>query len=205
MSPEFRIVSYLLFVFSLFLLPDLAFYAGLLVVLSLCLTTVPFRTLKAGWIPISMFLTFTFISNAVYHSGRIIFTAGPVMITHEGLHLAALRTLRVLLMIGGVKFLMAKTKTDQVVRAMANLLKPFERLGLPVKDFFHTMGLTLKCFPILKDAIARHYTEHIQKGEARSVLSKARLMALFMLPLFVESIHSPDLFFRETDLHEKKH
>jgi energy-coupling factor transport system permease protein len=167
--------------------------------------TVPFRTLKAGWIPIIMFLTFTFISNALYYSGRIIYAAGPVMITQEGLHLAALRTLRVLLMIGGVKFLMARTKTDHVVRAMANLLKPFEKLGVPVKDFFHTMGLTLKCFPILKDAIARHYTENIQKGGAQSILSKARLMALFMLPLFVESIHSPELFFMEADLHEEKH
>jgi energy-coupling factor transport system permease protein len=205
LSPEFRIVSYLLFITSLFLLPDLVFFAGLLVVLSLCLVTVPFRTLKAGWIPIIMFLTFTFISNALYHSGRIIYAAGPVMITQEGLHLAALRTLRILLMIGGVKFLMARTKTDHVVRAMANLLKPFEKLGVPVKDFFHTMGLTLKCFPILKDAIARHYTEIIQRGGAQSMLSKARLMALFMLPLFVESIHSPELFFLEADLHEEKH
>jgi len=152
-----------------------------------------------------MFLTFTFISNALYHSGRIVYAAGPVMITQEGLYLAALRTLRVLLMLGGVKFLMARTKTDHVVRAMANLLKPFERLGLPVNDFFHTMGLTLKCFPILKDALARHYTENIQKGEARSILGKARLMALFMLPLFVESIHCPELFFLEADLHEEKH
>jgi len=205
LSPEFRIVSYLLFIISLFLLPDPAFYAGLLAVLTFCLMTVPFRTLKAGWIPITMFLTFTFIGNALYHSGRIIFTAGPVMLTQEGLHVAALRTLRVLLMIGGVKFLMARTKTDHIVKAMANLLKPFEKLGLPVKDFFHAMGLTLKCFPILKDAIARHYTENIQKGDAQSILGKARLMALFMLPLFVESIHSPELFFLEADLHEEKH
>ncbi len=153
-----------------------------------------------------MFLTFTFISNALYHSGRIIFTAGPVMLTQEGLHLAALRTLRILLMIGGVKFLMTRTKTDHIVKAMANLLKPFEKLGLPIKDFFHIMGLTLKCFPILKNAIARHYTENIQRGKAQtSILNKARLMALFMLPLFVESIHAPELFFLEPDLHEEKH
>ncbi len=173
-------------------------------VLSLCLITVPFRMLKAGWIPILLFLTFTFISNALFHSGRIRFTAGPVMITQEGLHLAALRTLRILLMIGGVKLLIAKTTTDQVVSAMASLLKPFEKIGMPINDFFHTMGLTLKCFPILKDALSHHYAENIQKGEARSILSKARLMALFILPLFVESIHSPELFFLEADLHEKK-
>jgi len=204
LSPELRIVSYLLFIISLFLLPDLTFYAGLLITLSLCLVTVPFRSLKAGWIPITLFLTFTFISNAVYHSGKIIYVAGPLMLTHEGLHLAALRTLRVLLMVGGVKFLMAKTRTDHVVKAMASLLKPFEKLGVPVNEFFHTMGLTLKCFPILKGAITRHYTENIKRGEAQSIMSKARLMALFMLPLFVESINSPDLFFREADLIEKK-
>ncbi|MBI5848364.1 MAG: hypothetical protein HZB31_10535 [Nitrospirae bacterium] len=203
MSPEFRIVSYLLFVIVLFLLPDLTVYAGLMAALSLCLMTVPFRSLKAGWMPIIMFLTFTFISNTVYHSGRIIYAAGPVMITAEGLHLAALRTLRVLLMIGGVKFLMAKTKTDQVVKAMTNLLQPFEKAGLPVNDFFHTMGLTLKCFPLLKDALAGHYAATMQKGGVRGILSRAKLMALFMLPLFVESIHSPELFFPESDLHEK--
>jgi energy-coupling factor transporter transmembrane protein EcfT len=186
------------------LLPDLAFYAGLLMVLILCLMTVPSRTLKAGSLPIIMFLAFTFASNLFYHSGRIIYAAGSVMITQEGLHLAMVRTLRVLLMIGGVKFLMARTKTDLVVRAMANLLKPFEKFGMPVKDFFHTMGLTVKCFPILKDAIARHYTEEVQRDGAQSILGKARRMALFMLPLFVESIHSPDLFFREAELHEKK-
>ncbi len=187
------------------MLPDLAYYAGLVVVLSICLITVPSRTLKAGWLPIAIFLAFTFISNALYHSGRIIFIAGPVMLTEEGLHLAAIRTVRVLLMIGGVKFLMARTESDHVVKAMANLLRPLEKLGVPVNDLFHTMGLTLRCFPILKDAITRHYAENIQRGDARSILARARLIALFMLPLFVESIHSPDLFFREPDLHEKKY
>lgn len=187
------------------MLPDLAYYAGLIAVLSVCLITVPSRTLKAGWMPILVFLIFTFISNALYHSGRIIVAAGPVMLTQEGLHLAAIRTLRVLLMIGGVKFLMARTRTDHVVKAMANLLRPLEKLGVPVNDFFHTMGLTLKCFPVLKDAIARHYAENIQRGDARGILARARLIALFMLPLFVESIQSPDLFFHEPDLHEKKY
>lgn len=205
MSPEFRIVSYLFFIISLFLLPDLSFYAGLLLILLLCLLSVPFKTLKAGWIPISMFLTFTFVSNAIHHSGRIIFSVGPVLLTQEGLNLAAMRTLRVFLMIGGVKFLMAKTGTDQLVRAMANLLGPFERFGLPVKDFFQTVGFTLKCFPILKDAIARHYKKSIQKDEDQNILGKARLIALFMLPLFVESINSPEHFFLEADLHEEKH
>lgn len=205
MSPEFRIVSYLLFVLFLFLFPDLTAYAVLLAALSFCLMTVPFRALKAGWLPIIMFLTFTSVSNALHHSGRIIFVVGSVMLTQEGLHLAALRTLRVLLMIGGVKFLLAKTTSDQVVRAMATLLKPFQKIGVPVEDFFHTVGLTMKCFPILKDSIAHHYRENIRNGETQGMLSKAKLMARFMLPLFVESIRSPELFFADGRLNEEAH
>lgn len=151
-----------------------------------------------------MFLSFTFISNALYHSGRIIYVVGPLMLTMEGFQLAVLRTLRIVLMIGGVKLLMAKTETGQVVKAMANLLGPFEKTGLPVKDFFHIMGLTLKCFPVLKDIITRHYTDNIKKAEAPGILGKARLMAQFMLPLFLDSIRSPELFFLKTDLHAEK-
>lgn len=203
MSAEFRIVLYLQLVLLLFLLPDLGFYTGLFVLMSLCLITVPFRTLKAGWVPISMFLIFTFISNALYHTGKIIFSAGPVIITQDGLHLAVLRSMRIILMIGGVKFLMARTHIDDVVNALSNLLRPLERTGLPVKDFFHTAGLTLKCFPILKDTIADHYAEHIKKGVSKGMLSKAMLLAQFILPLFVESIHSPELFFPEPESHEE--
>ncbi len=164
----------------------------------------PFRTLKAGWIPIAIFLTFTFGSNALFQSGRIIYAAGPVLITAEGLHLAVLRTLRVLLMIGGVKLLMAKTDTDRLVKAISTLLRPFEKTGLPVKDFFYTMGLTLKCFPILKDAIARHYIDNVKKGGEHGFIGKARVMALFMMPLFMESIQSPELFFESAEQNEKE-
>lgn len=106
-------------------------------------------------------------------------------------------------MIGGVKFLMARTNTDDVVNALSNLLRPLERTGLPIRDFFHTVGLTLKCFPILKDTITDHYAGHIKRGVSKGVLSKAMLLAQFILPLFVESIHSPELFFLEPENHEE--
>ena len=197
MSPEFRIVSYLLFVTSLFLLPDPRFYGAIFVILCLLMCLIPFRTIMSGWLPITIFLIFTFISNALYSPGRIIFSAGPLVLTDKGIMLAGIRTMRVILMIGGVKLLMAKTKTDDMVRAMANLLSPFERLGLPVHDFFHVMGLTLKCFPVLKDVITRHYLDKIKDATSESALGKAKMMAYFLMPLFSESIHNPERFFPE--------
>lgn len=204
LPPELRIVSYLAFVVSLFLFPLPLFYFSLFVLLSLCFIRLPFRVLTSGWMPIGLFLFFTFASNLLYHPGKIVYAAGPVLITQEGLQLALLRTSRVFLMIGGVKFLMATTSTADIIAAMARLLDPFEKIGVPVKDFFHTVGLTLSCFPMLKDAIAGRYRQNLQQGNLGGFWDKMRLMASFLLPLFVESIRSPEMFFKDGESYDKK-
>jgi energy-coupling factor transport system permease protein len=201
---EYRIFAYLVFVLSLFVFPSAIFFAVLLMVLSLCLAKLPFRFLKAGWIPVGMFLIFTFASNAVNQQGRILYSFGPVLITWEGLDIAAIRTARVFLMIGGVKFLMGTTGVDAMIGAMSRLLRPFEKIGIPVTDFFHVMVLTLECFPRLQDAIAAAYGRHVAGSGAGNLWSKAKMLALFLLPLFVESIRSPEHFFKESYVREEK-
>lgn len=152
-----------------------------------------------------MFLLFTFISNVLNQHGRILYSAGPVLITHEGLMLASIRSTRILLMIGGVKYLMATTRTDDLIHALARLLGPFEKAGIPVKDFFHAMGLTLKCFPILQDSITAQYRKNNAGVSAGSIWNKVRMLATFLLPLFVESIRCPERFFEEGESGEKTH
>ena len=205
LPPEIRILSYLFFVLSLFIFPDLTYFIVLFIVLSICLSRLPFRLLKAGWIPVGMFLFFTFISNVFNQHGRILYSAGPVLITQEGLQIAAIRTLRVFLMIGGVKFMMATTSMDAVIGALSKLLRPFEKVGIPVRDFFHVMGLTLKCFPILQESITAEYGRNITEANAGNLWQKARMIAMFLLPLFVESIRSPEIFFGESDAHEERY
>ncbi len=203
MSAELRISAYLIFVISLFFCPDLTYYSASCLILAAALAALPFRTLKAGWIPISVFLVFTFFSNAFHQAGRVVFISGPVLLTEEGLRLASIRTLRILLMIGGVKLLMGTTKSDAVIAALARLLSPFERLGLPIKDFFHVMGLTLTCFPVLQDTITERYRNLSGKGVQPGLWGRARLIASFLVPLFVETIQSPEVFFRKKEPHEE--
>jgi len=119
--------------------------------------------------------------------------------------LASIRSTRILLMIGGVKCLMATTRTDDIIHALARLLGPFEKAGIPVKDFFHAMGLTLKCFPILQDLITAQYRKNNAEVSTGSIWNKVRMLATFLLPLFVESIRCPERFFEEGESGEKTH
>lgn len=194
-KPEVKIVLYILFVILLFLVTDLTVYLAVLVALSLLLLRLPFRKLKAGWIPISIFLSYTFISNAVGRAGKILFAWGPVTITDGGFHIAAVRTLRVLFMIGGAKIMMASAGSQETIEGFGKLLRPLEKTGLPVRDFFETMGLTVKCFPALKDMAVETYRENLKMADARGFWAKTKVISAFLLPMFVKSLRSPEAFF----------
>jgi energy-coupling factor transport system permease protein len=157
----------------------------------------PFKSLKSGWIPISLFLLFTFISNILFQHGRILYSKGPLIITDEGLNIAVIRTMRVFFMIAGAKILTATTQIELLVGAFSKILKPLERLGIPVVEFFSTMGLTLKSLPKLKDQITMTYREKVKEGNITGFWNRAKVISMFLIPLLVKSIQSPEIFFEQ--------
>ncbi len=203
MYPELKIVLYVVFIVSLFLIHNLSAYILILIALSILLLRIPIASLKRGWLPISLFLVFTFMSNVFFSHGKILCNLGPIVITAEGMHIAAIRTLRIFFMVAGAKILTASTQLDVLVAGLGNILKPLEKTGLPLNDFFETMGLTLKCFPKLKDYLAENYRNHKNKEENRGVFGNARVISLFLLPMFIQSIQNPEVFFRENSKSEK--
>jgi len=175
-------------------LSSLKAYAVIFFILCLFLLKVPFRNVKAGWIPITIFLTFTFVSNVLHQHGKILFSSVFIVITEEGLKIAATRTLRIFYMIMGAKILMATSKTEAIIHGLWRLLSPFERLGLPVKDFFHVMGLTLKCFPVLKNKLHENYRTNITSNNIRGIWNRAGAVSMFLLPMFVRAYNLPGVF-----------
>ena len=192
---EARIVLYVLFVIFLFVVSNLTVYLAVMAVLFLLLLRLPFRKVRAGWIPISIFLSYTFISNVVGRPGKIVFSWGPVSLTEAGLHIGAIRTLRVLFMIAGAKIMMASARSEETIEGLGRLLGPLEKTGLPIKDFFETMGLTVKCFPVLKDMAFDTYRKNMEAADARGFWGRAKVISAFLLPMFVESLQSPEAFF----------
>ena len=196
-KPELKIIFYCLFVALLFVFDNLPAYLCAFAMLSLFFLRMPLKTLKSGWLPISIFLLFTFMSNAIGRHGRVVFSAGVFMITDEGIHIAAVRTIRVFLMIGGAKVLMSVTKAEEMIDGLGMLFGPLERVGLPARDFFHTMGLTMKCFPVLKNMVSEAYRENMRTRHIAGFWARARVASSFLMPLFVKSLQYPESFFEK--------
>ena len=110
-------------------------------------------------------------------------------------------------MVYAAKILTHITPLEAMIASMKRLLRPLERVGLPVHEFFSIMALTLQCFPVLKQKLYDRYSEKTKQqsgastGEEgkKSYISSFRiavaLLASFMIPLFVESMAKPEKFF----------
>ena len=196
--PELKIILYFLSVVLLFVFDSMYVYLCASVMLVLFFLGMPIKVMKSGWMPISIFLLFTFLSNLVGRHGRVIFSAFFIMVTDEGLHIATLRTLRVFLMIGGAKVLMSASKPEEMIGGLERLFGPLEQAGVPVKDFFHTMGLTIKCLPVLKNMASEAYRENIAASNVTGFWGRARVVSSCLMPLFVKSLQSPESFFEQS-------
>ena len=178
----------------------------------LALFFIPFKKIKSGAVPIFFFLTFTFISNLFYQSGMVVAAVGPVTITVDGLRIASLRALRVFDMVYAAKILTHVTPIEEMISSLKRVLRPLQRIGLPVHEFFSIMALTLQCFPVLKQKLYDRYSEKAKQRSGtstdvtgmKSLISNFRiavaLLASFMIPLFVESMADPEKFFMSANL-----
>jgi hypothetical protein len=77
------------------------------------------------------------------------------------------------------------------------MLKPLERFGLPVAEFFSTAGLTMKSLPLLKNHLIDTYKQKVKEDSIRGFLSRIKIVSLFLLPLIAKSLQSPEIFFKE--------
>ncbi len=154
----------------------------------------PFKKVRSGFVPVSLFLGFTFLSNLFYQSGSVIAVVGPITVTEEGLRTASVRMARVFDMVYAAKILMHITPLEEMVGSLRKLFHPLGRFGLPVHDFFSVMTLTLQCFPVLKQKLYAKYGEAKMQAGPNSV-STVKLIASFMVPLFIESMADPEKFF----------
>jgi energy-coupling factor transport system permease protein len=203
LPPELKIILYLFFVATLFFVDSPVFYCCTSVLIFLLLFTVPVRLIKKGWIPILILLAFTFLSNLLFRHGKVLFIAGPMIITVEALTEASIKSMRLLFMIAGAKLLTGTTSTEALMRGLGRILLPLQYVGIPVDEFISTMGLTVQSLPALKEQFLAMYRERMRQGRMCGFLNCARVFTGLIVPLFVKGLQAPEQYFAESRKNEK--
>ncbi|MCK5426543.1 MAG: hypothetical protein KAJ34_02525 [Thermodesulfovibrionia bacterium] len=186
-SPTAKILFYILLIITVFLSNSIKVDLGLLIIVLFFGIGVPPSVLKRGIVMIMFFLAFTFFSNILFQTGKVVYEVLGFTITEEGLMRGCHLTLRLFILVLGAKILTATTSMDDLMKAVILLLGPLGKWR-PVKDFVSTMSLTVRFLPIIYDEARVFYTETFKNSKNTTLLDKIKRAVALLVPLFERSI-----------------
>lgn len=197
-DPRTKIIISFIFVVALILintLPGFAMYT-LFTLSAIIISNVPLKYTLKGLKPILFVIIFAAILNIFFNSnGKKLFKYGFIYITDQGLHSALIMIFRITLLVVGVSLLTLTTTPIMLTDGIEKLMKPLNRIGLPVHEIAMMMTIALRFIPTLLEE-----TEKIMKAQAArgadfdtgNIIQRAKSFIPVLVPLFVSAFRRAD-------------
>lgn len=193
LDPRVKIVSTLLYLISLFTFKSIIGYALATLFLVFCvrMSKVPFKFIVKGLKPIIILLMITVVFNLfLTPGGKLLFHAGVFKITEQGLRTAVYMGIRLIYLIMGSSLMTLTTTPNQLTDGIERLLRPLNRLNVPVHEIAMMMSIALRFIPILLEETDKIMKAQIARGadlESGNIIQKAKAMVPILVPLFVSA------------------
>ena len=157
LDPRVKIAAVFIYLISLFVFSSFIGYVVVTVFLvaAIIKSKVPFSYILKGLKPILFLLLFTAVFNIFGTKGDVLFEYKFITITWQGLRKGAFMSMRLIYLILGSSLLTYTTTPNQLTDGLETMLKPLEKIKVPVHDFAMMMSLALRFIPILLDEANR--------------------------------------------------
>lgn len=197
LDPRVKIIQTFIFIISLFLIDSFLPYLFVAVFLFIAISAskVPVKFVLRGLRPILMIIAFTFIINLLMTPGKIIFEAGFIRITEEGLKQAGFMAIRLTLLIMGTSLLTLTTSPIILTDGIESLLNPFKRFGLPAHELAMMMTIALRFIPTLMEETEKIMKAQKSRGadfESGNIINRAKNLVPLLVPLFISAFRRAD-------------
>lgn len=197
LDPRVKIVAVFVYLISLFLFDG---FAGYLVVTAflamiIALSHVPFSFISRGLKPVLFLICFTTIYNIFFTPGDVaaewtLFGGPTITITWQGLRKALFMVLRLGYLVVGSSILTYTTTPNKLTDGIESLLKPLNKLHVPVHDVAMMMSLALRFIPILLEEANRIIKAQSARGadfDEGNLVVRIKSMVSILVPLLVSS------------------
>jgi energy-coupling factor transport system permease protein len=189
----------ILLVLVLALLADsVTFYLATLaaLVLGLIGSGVGGLTLVRNFRPIFVLVFITALYHLIFtaRDTEAVVTVWGLSLTAGGVEAAVFFSLRLVLFIS-VAFLVTLTNSpSELAEALARLLKPLRRVGLPVNDLALILFIAIRFIPVLYQEFAAIRNAQMMRGVdfSGSLVSRLRKTTAIIIPVFVAAIGRAD-------------
>ena len=195
LDPRTKLIVVVLYIIALFNAKGWGAYLLLLAVTGICMAVshISPRNIFKGVKPMLFILVLTAWLNIFYTQGTPIREGW--IITWEGLERAVKMMLRITLLIVGTFLLTYTTSPMALTDGLELLLKPLNRLKVPVHEITLMMSMALRFIPTLIEETDKIMSAQKARGadfETGNLIERAKALLPILVPLFVSAFRRAD-------------
>lgn len=192
LDPRVKLGTTILFIISLFLFNGFWGYlvAALFLTLVIRMSKVPFKFMVKGMKSIVFLLSITVLFNLFLTPGEPIVHIWKLTITQEGIRLAFLLSIRLGFLIIGSSVMTLTTTPNQLTDGLEKMLRPLNRIKVPVHEIAMMMSIALRFIPILMeetDKIMKAQLARCADFDSGNLVKKAKSLVPLLVPLFISA------------------
>ena len=192
LDPRTKLVGTVGFIVSVFLFHTFPGYAVATLFLAgmILFSKVPVKFIFKGLKTIFMLLLITIFFNMILTPGEVLWKLGFIKVTKEGLVLAGTMAIRLVYLVIGSSIMTLTTTPNQLTDGLERLLRPLNKIHVPVHDIAMMMSIALRFIPILLEETDKIMKAQIARGadfENGNLIQKAKNMVPLLVPLFISA------------------
>ena len=193
LDPRTKIVCTLFYLISLFLFKNIFGYiaATIFLISAISLSKVPIKYIVKGLRPIIMLLMITVVFNLfLTRTGTILFEVWILKVTDDGIRTAFFMAVRLVYLIFGSSLMTFTTTPNALTDGIEKLLRPLQKIKVPVHEIAMMMSIALRFIPILLEETDKIMKAQIARGadlESGNIIKRAKAMIPILVPLFVSA------------------
>ena len=138
-----------------------------------------------------MLLMITVVFNLfLNNTGDVLVKFWIFQITTDGLRTAVFMAIRLIYLILGSSLMTFTTTPNALTDGIESLLKPLQKIKVPVHEIAMMMSIALRFIPILLEETDKIMKAQIARGadlESGNIVQKAKAMVPILVPLFVSA------------------
>lgn len=179
LDPRAKLVLTLVYIISLFVAdnPWAYLWAALILGLVIIASRVPFKFMVKGLKAVLILIIFTVAFNLFLTPGHTIWKLWIFRVTREGLVRAVMMGIRLIFLIIGSSIMTLTTTPNDLTDGIESLLRPLNKIGVPVHEIAMMMTIALRFIPILLEETDKIMKAQMARGaelDSGNMLQRAK-------------------------------
>ena len=197
LDPRVKFVGTIAFLISLFVANSLWGYllATAFLAVVIVLSKVPVKFMMKGLKPLFFIFILTVAFNLFLVPGKVVVQIWILKITEEGIRQAIKIGIRLIYLFMGSSVMTLTTTPNQLTDGLEKLMRPLNKIKVPVHEIAMMMSIALRFIPILMEETDKIMKAQIARGadfESGNLIKKAKNLIPLLVPLFISAFRRAD-------------